>query len=848
MARTVSVKLQAEVGQFKRGMGESERAAKKLADAIDDIDGTGLDAAAGKAKGLGDAVDDAADRAKSDLDDIGRHAQRLDRQIRDTEAGMRSLAKGFAATGDPKILAAWREQSRLLGGLKKIQKFMPDPAEATAAGLSLGRRLGDGITKAVPPQMSQALVAGGIAASPFLAATLVGAVTGGAGLMGIGGGVALALRDPKIKAEVKNLGDFVGSQMRGSFGEFGPEMIRAIGIARSKIADLREEFDRIGDNSAGSLVPLTGSITEAVGDIVEGLDRVIAKAGPTLLVIGDGIEGIGEQAEMFLNMIADNSDVGAKALADLFMIIEFGMRGLTIAVDLLATAYKYGTAWTMLIPGMGKASEEFGEASKRGGQGAGILGEAVEETGRKVEVAKARFEALEDVLARTAERNMSAAEATIALRSAYTSVTEAIDKKRGVADGEMTGLIQYARTMNLATKALDEQGRTVGQATAAHETNRRKLIEVALKMGANRAEARRLADQYLATPKGVNTTIGQPGMAKSRAETKRYHDQLNDITRSIRTSVTVTGDAAAYAKLEKLLVSQQALKKGIPISAARSAFNKNAFYSGGWTGPGPKYQEAGVVHADEFVVTKEARRRVEQQAPGFLDEMNTKRQLPGYAAGGLVAPFPVSAAMTRIPSYKEAMAVVTPSGPNGVTGPWMERLLESRFGVNMISGFRRGSRTLSGNLSYHAQNRAVDFPPLRAMARFMYENYKPRLKEAITPYQEYNVHNGRDRRWTGAVWNQHNFARGNAHNHFAMANGGVINEPVMGVGRSGATYSFAERGPERVLSHAQTVSGVGAGSPTIVINLANHGVLGSRAEVDNWLAAGVDRLKSRGRI
>jgi hypothetical protein len=132
------------------------------------------------------------------------------------------------------------------------------------------------------------------------------------------------------------------------------------------------------------------------------------------------------------------------------------------------------------------------------------------------------------------------------------------------------------------------------------------------------------------------------------------------------------------------------------------------------------------------------------------------------------------------------------------------------------------------------------------MAQFMHDNYKARLKEAITPWQEFNVHNGRSHRYSGAVWRQHNFSGGNAHNHFAMARGGTINEPVFGVGQSGSTYSFGENyQSERVTPNWQPSAGAG-GAVTVMLN--NHGVIGSRAEVDNWLTGAVDRLRARGRI
>lgn len=64
------------------------------------------------------------------------------------------------------------------------------------------------------------------------------------------------------------------------------------------------------------------------------------------------------------------------------------------------------------------------------------------------------------------------------------------------------------------------------------------------------------------------------------------------------------------------------------------------FADGGWTGPGGKYQIAGVVHADEFVINKAARRKFAREHPGALEYLNNYGSLPGYATGGTVRPVP----------------------------------------------------------------------------------------------------------------------------------------------------------------------------------------------------------------
>lgn len=101
--------------------------------------------------------------------------------------------------------------------------------------------------------------------------------------------------------------------------------------------------------------------------------------------------------------------------------------------------------------------------------------------------------------------------------------------------------------------------------------------------------------------------------------------------------------------------------------------------------------------------------------------------------------------------------------------------LRALFGqVTVISGYRPGSRTLSGSLSYHASRRAFDIAPVLSWARFLNAAFGSRLRELITPWNDLNIHNGRAHRYSGAVWNQHNFAGGNAHIHAAMAQGGRI--------------------------------------------------------------------------
>lgn len=63
------------------------------------------------------------------------------------------------------------------------------------------------------------------------------------------------------------------------------------------------------------------------------------------------------------------------------------------------------------------------------------------------------------------------------------------------------------------------------------------------------------------------------------------------------------------------------------------------YADGGYTGPGGKYQPAGVVHKGEYVFDAEATKRI---GPRNLEAM--RRSVKGYASGGLVGPGDVAAA------------------------------------------------------------------------------------------------------------------------------------------------------------------------------------------------------------
>jgi hypothetical protein len=198
-----------------------------------------------------------------------------------------------------------------------------------------------------------------------------------------------------------------------------------------------------------------------------------------------------------------------------------------------------------------------------------------------------------------------------------------------------------------------------------------------------------------------------------------------------------------------------------------------------------------------------------------------------------------------------------------VTGPFggsagMMRVLHTAFpGLRLISGYRPGAVTLTGHRSWHAVNRAVDVPPIKAVAKWIHDRYGRITKELITPWQQYNLYHGRPHTYTGAVWRQHNFAGGNAHDHWAAKLGGVLPRlagsldrhdlPVFDAGgwlAPGANLVTNDTGDWEHLTRARPTP---ATSGTFEIHI-HDSVIASQKHAEDLVVAGYTAAKRKRRL
>ncbi|MDP8975740.1 MAG: phage tail tape measure protein [Actinomycetota bacterium] len=153
----------------------------------------------------------------------------------------------------------------------------------------------------------------------------------------------------------------------------------------------------------------------------------------------------------------------------------------------------------------------------------------------------------------------------------------------------------------------------------------------------------------------------------------------------------------------------------------------------------------------------------------------------------------------------EARERMAPQLGPGIGYQAMMAALRSRFpGLALISGFRPGAITATGNRSYHGMGRAVDVPPRMDVNKWIAENYGPQTKELIfSAPGATQLRNGRPHYYTGITRAMHF-----DHNHWAMARGGIFNPHIRDNGGPllpGYTLNSSGR-PEQVVPASVSAS------------------------------------------
>jgi TP901 family phage tail tape measure protein len=585
------------------------------------------------------------------------------------------------------------------------------------------------------------------------------------------------------------------------------------------------ELAKAFGNNWSQLGPKLDAIDKANRDLPKGLRNT----GSALGQLGKGMSDAGAEAAGLndaTRKMSEQSTADLKAV-DAALTQLVGAGGVTqakVAFEDLAQRWTATgrplAALIALMPGYANAVKGAAAANVGLAKGFGTADANVRTLAGSLDAAIEAGQTLTDVwsqlngaLLNSDQAALKALTALDAVKTSFKDNGTAIEGNTKAALANRIAIGEAAKAAADAAQAKYEETGSVSAASATYQGYIVMLRQTLMAVFHNKQRVEELIGAYGRMPASVTTNVTAPGAASVKRQMKDLQTQIGKVERKLGITASVDQKSLrdAQSRLNGLLIMQEALKKGVPIHII-AAQHKNerqsgAYATGGWTGPGDTLQPAGVVHADEYVIKKSARRRIEQTNPGLLDEMNATGQLPepGYATGGRV-PVWVTARMTRVPSKKEAAGAVTPafgsfggwpsspSAQRGDSGVWHRiQALVNASGIP----HHFGNSYRPGDPKWHGSGRAIDWMGFNQdrLAQFFLA-HQSSILEMIhrSNTRDYAYTRGRNK----GSFNQSLMQAHRNHLHIAMADGGVVGEPVVGVGASGRSYSFGERGSETV--------------------------------------------------
>lgn len=284
----------------------------------------------------------------------------------------------------------------------------------------------------------------------------------------------------------------------------------------------------------------------------------------------------------------------------------------------------------------------------------------------------------------------AAAEATQSATSATQENTEAVEEN-WQAQLDAAGAVlsmrdaqnQAEASYDAATESLKNNGKTLDVTTEKGRANRSALDGIAESgwdlidsMRANGASQSDLQKTMSATRDRFIDVASSMGLSKSQA--RALADELGLIPKDVKPKVAVIDNASG--KIRGIRSEIESLRdRTITVTTIRrEAFrragiddnrNRAGFGSGGFTGVGGKWEEAGPVHRGEWVIRQESTRSLEAAYPGLLGALNQHGAAAlgrGYADGGPVMTArqyvtppmaPSAATLASVPSSSRSLVV-----------------------------------------------------------------------------------------------------------------------------------------------------------------------------------------------
>ncbi len=412
--------------------------------------------------------------------------------------------------------------------------------------------------------------------------------------------------------------------------------------ARARVEELRGSLEE----TSGAITTMTRkTLAEAA---TKDAEKFLWWSNPT---VAEQAERLGLTVEDLTDAVLGNAgamrtvrDATAGFDGDL-QALKGAADGAGVSMTEYGAAQQEVTAWVEeQRNALEKSREEHGEISAAVDAGAESQGGLAEATLAATGEVQAQTTSLEDLVSGLMTLTnivLGARDAARGFEQAYDDATAAVEKNGATLDVTTEkGRANQAALDGIASAGLRvidtmrQNGATQDELQAQMQATRDRFIEVAQRMGMSADQASRLADELGLIPRKVGVVVDM--------ET-----------------------ATAQGTLDAFLARNRARSVRINAIVDAGGNTGGGYAKGGYTGPGGKYDVAGVVHADEHVIRSESRASIEAAAPGLLDALNARGAgaLRGYDVGGRVTRWSAGAYPRAFPTPAVMAPVVQVAAP-----------------------------------------------------------------------------------------------------------------------------------------------------------------------------------------
>lgn len=404
---------------------------------------------------------DGAKKTGTAFGQMGKDASLLSKKLFELDVAIRNNAKELERTGDTSLVKVIRKQQREMNALGKIRRDVLGIGGGAAGEVGksfiqslagTGSELKGAMGAARGPAIAGA-VALGASIAPFLGGAISSAVLGGTGAGGIIGGVALAARDSRVKAEAETLGALISSGLT-TVGEpfIGPtiDSIRLLGKEFAGSSDeMREAFATI----APVLNPLTEGIGGLVRESMPGVIKAMESAKPVIRAIGNELPELGRSFSDFFDTVSEDPDGAIMAIKALSQATSTALDVTGNLVAGLSQAFETTQRW-----GVG-AADTVGDVAEKLQYVAPIWSLVA----RGAREAQENYQGQLDALNRSNDATRDHRNVTESLTTSYHRLGSALTAATGDIEAQRMAML------NLVSASLDVRRATVDMERAVDE-------------------------------------------------------------------------------------------------------------------------------------------------------------------------------------------------------------------------------------------------------------------------------------------------------------------------------------------------------------------------------------------